>query len=60
MAAGPRSCVSAGEFVPCPPPGTMQPGMAMREPGMMQEPGMDRRMTRREMREQRRISQQEM
>lgn len=53
MAAGPKSCVSGGQFVACPPPG-MQPGMAM------QEPGMGRKMTRREMREQRRMSQQAM
>lgn len=53
MAAGPKSCVSGGQFVPCPPPG-MQPGMAM------QAPGMGRKMTRREMREQRRMSQQAM
>lgn len=51
--AGPTSCVSGGQFVPCPPAG-MQPGMAM------QEPGMNRRMTRREMREQRRMQQQGM
>lgn len=53
MAAGPTSCVSGGRFVPCPPAG-MQPGMAM------QEPGMSRKMTRREMREQRRMQQQAM
>lgn len=70
MAAGPKSCVSAGQFVPCPPPGgmmqpgMMRPGMAMQDPGMrepgMEQPGMNRRMTRREMREQRRMNQQEM
>ncbi len=54
MAAGPKSCVSGGQFVPCPPPGMMQPGMAM------QDPDMNRKMTRREMREQRRMQQQAM
>jgi hypothetical protein len=50
-----QSCVSGGQFVPCPGPGMqagmMQPGMAMQDPGM--EP--QHRMTRREMREQRRM-----
>lgn len=60
-----RSCINGAQFVPCPPmggmqPGMMRPGMAMNQGPGMQEPGMaDRRMTRREMREQRRMMRQQ-
>ena len=55
MGGSGTSCVSGGQFVPCPGPGAMQPGMM--QPGMaMQDGGMEpRRMTRREMRDRRRM-----
>ena len=69
MPMGAQSCVMNGQFVPCPPMGGMQPGMM--RPGMMnqgagmgggmmmEEPGMDRPMTARERREQRRMMRQQ-
>jgi len=74
MPMGAQSCVMNGQFVPCPPMGGMQPGMmqqGMMRPGMMnqgagmgggmmmEEPGMDRPMTARERREQRRMMRQQ-
>ena len=53
-----RSCVQNGAFVPCPPMGGMQPGMA--GGGMaMQQPMAERRMTKREMRMQRKMMKDE-
>lgn len=50
-----QSCVSGGQFVPCPGPGAMQPGMAaMEEPAMAPQ-----KMTRREMRAQRRMAREQ-
>lgn len=44
MMGGARSCVSGGQFVPCPPAGGMMPGMGMNQgmggPGMQPGPGM--------------------
>lgn len=67
--SGGQSCVMNGQFVPCPPGGGMQPGMM--QPGMnqgagmagggtaMQDPNMNRPMTARERREQRRMMRQQ-
>jgi hypothetical protein len=61
MAMGGRSCVSGGQFVPCPTAGGgmmmdrragMQPGMMMEQPGMY-PPEMSPREERRMMRRQR-------
>jgi hypothetical protein len=61
-----QSCVMNGQFVPCPPgggmmqPGMMRPGMMNQGAGMaMQDPNMDRPMTARERREQRRMMRQQ-
>ena len=68
MPMGAQSCVMNGQFVPCPPMGGMQAGMMQQgmmnqgagmSGGMMEEPGMDRPMTARERREQRRMMRQQ-
>ena len=70
MAMGGQSCVMGDQFVPCPVAGAMAPGMmrpGMVQPGMMYPPEMamedeaemQRPMTRREMRMQRRMNRQQ-